>query len=241
MSDPLIPIANSPIFENLRPDQAQQVCNLHLNWARKDKETLLVRAGDRSAPLLTLSRGTAFKYCSLPNGGRQILSLYIAGDTIGLDVLLTGAPAYPVHSASAVIYSTMDKQQAAQLANSASWFRDQAWNALVRERAAAEMALIRLGQCDAEQRVASIILEIYQRLAERKLAANNEFTLELTQLHLADLLGLTAIHLNRVLGRLKAKKLLAISGQRVTILDPGALEFLTPVRFSPIEKSVLTR
>ena len=87
------------------------------------------------------------------------------------------------------------------------------------------MAIIRLGQCDAEQRVASIIVDLYHRLADRGLARDNEFILELTQQHLADLLGLTAVHLNRMLGRLESRGMLLWSGQRVQILDMGALAF----------------
>ena len=218
------------IFKDLRPLEVQTLCDLHLSWMHKDKDTLLIRAGDKAPPLLMLTKGIAFKYYMLPSGGRQILSLYLPGDSIGLDVLLSGAPSYPVRSAGSVTFSTIGQEQAAQLANTATWFRDKALAALAQERAAAEMAIIRLGQCDAEQRVASILVDLYQRFAERGLASNHGFVLELTQQHLADMLGLTAVHLNRTIGRLRARGLLTWTGQHVQILDMGALDFLGVVR-----------
>lgn len=223
------------ILKNLQPVEIQAVCDLHVAWARKDKDTLLVRGEDPARALLTLTKGIAFKYCMIPNGGRQILSLYLPGDTIGLDGLLAGSPSYPVRSAGSVTYSIMGHEKAVHLAREASWFRDKILAVLAGERAAAEMAIIRLGQCDAEQRVASIFVDLYHRLAERGLAQHNEFVLELTQQHLADLLGLTPVHLNRVLGRLRSRGLLAITGQRVQIVDMDALEFHAVLRTAPAE------
>ena len=199
---------------------------LHAIKRRSERDVQLIRAGDAAAPLLTILSGWAFRYSTLPNGRRQILGIFLPGDTIGLDTLLTGAPAYPVQCAGPVIYSIISHSQAALLAAEAPWFQRQALDALARDRAGAEASLTRLGQCSAEERLASVLLELYERLASRGLAGNGTFILELTQQHLADLVGLNAVHLNRVLQRLKARKLLALSGHRVTLLDMGALECL---------------
>ena len=103
----------------------------------------LIQAGDPAASLLTILSGLAFRYSMLPNGRRQILGIYLLGDTIGLDTLLTGAPAFTLAGA------------------------------------------------DVE-----------------------------------------TVHLNRVLQRLKARKLVALAAHRVTLLDMGSLECLA-LRPSP--------
>lgn len=221
-----VPIAGSTLFEGLNPQELTVLCDLHVTRGRKDKDGQLVRAKDAAAPLLTIISGTAFRFTMLPNGGRQILSVYLPGDTIGLDTLVSGAPTYPVQCATAVTYAAVEHQDAVQLTLDASWFRNRALSALAHERATAELAIIRLGQCNAEQRVASFLLEMYYRLAERGRASNGEFTLELTQQHIADILGLTPVHLNRVLGRLRAQKLLTLNAQRVGLPNMSSLEFL---------------
>jgi CRP/FNR family transcriptional regulator len=86
-----------------------------------------------------------------------------------------------------------------------------------------------LGQCSAEERVASAMLEFYNRLAFRGLAANNTFMLDLTQQHLADYVGLTPVHLNRILGRLRARGVISMSGHEVKLLDASALDRLALV------------
>ncbi|GAC1346359.1 MAG: Crp/Fnr family transcriptional regulator [Acetobacteraceae bacterium] len=199
---------------------------LHSVRRRSERDVQLVRQGDPASPLLTILSGWAFRYSMLSNGRRQILSLHLPGDTVGLDTLLTGAPTYPVQSAGAVTYCYIEHERAAAVAQDAPWFRRRALEALAADRATAEAALTRLGQCNAEERVASLFLELYDRLLERGLAANGSFKLELTQQHLADLVGLTAVHLNRVLQRLKGRKLLAMSGHQVTLPDAQSLEFL---------------
>jgi CRP-like cAMP-binding protein len=222
------PLPTSLLFNNLDQDEVAAICELHASRHRSERDAQLVRAGDPAAPLLTIISGWAFRYSLLPNGRRQILSVNLPGDTIGLDTLLTGAPAYPVRSAGAVTYYVIDHVQAAALAREAPWFRRQALEALSRDRAAAEAALTRLGQCNAEERVAAVFLELYERLAERGLASNGVFTLELTQLHLANLVGLTAVHFNRVLKRLVARGLLSLAGHRVTLPTLSLLECLAP-------------
>ena len=226
---PLQPIPESPLFRGLDRGRVTTLQDLHGPQRRAERDTQLIRARDTAAPLITLSRGWAFRYSLLPDGRRQILSFALPGDTIGLGNVLTGAPTYPVQAATAVVYSVVSHERATQLLRQATWFHDRALEALARDRAEAECTLTRLGQCSAEECVASVLLDLYRRLAARGLAANNCFMLDLTQQHLADFVGLTVVHLNRMLGRLRARGLLAMSGHRVTLIDIPGLERLALV------------
>lgn len=222
----LQPIPESPLFRGLDRERVATLQALHGPQRRAERDTQMIRARDPAAPLITISRGWAFRYSLLPDGRRQILSFSLPGDTIGLGTLLTGAPTYPVQAAMAVVYSILSHERATQLLREASWFQDRALAALARERAEAEDAVTRLGQCSAEECVSSVLLEFYRRLARRGLAASNTFMLDLTQQQLADYVGLTVVHLNRVLGRLRSRGFIATSGHRVTLLDVPALERL---------------
>ena len=219
-----------PLFEDLEGDELSSALALHAGQRRCERDTQLIRAGDPRAPLLTMLRGWAFRYTLLQDGRRQILNVVLPGDTVGVDTVLTGVPGLPVQSAGPVSYCLFDRDRAAALADEQPWFRRRAVDALVRERAAAQAAMTRLGQCTAEERIASLLLELYGRLYRRGLANNGTFVLELTQQHLADLIGLTAVHLNRVLQRMRARGLIATTGQRVTLLDVSSLECLAPLR-----------
>jgi len=220
------PLPTSLLYKTADREQANALERLLRIKRRSEKDTLLVRQGDWSAPLVTILSGWVFRYALLSDGRRQILSLHLPGDTVGLDTLLTGAPTYPIQSASVVTYCWTDHRVAAELVVEARWFRRRALEALAADRATAESTLTRLGQCNAEERVASLFLELYDRLVERGLAADGQFKIELTQIHLADLLGLTPVHLNRVLQRFRARKLLVMTGHQVTLPDVRALEYV---------------
>ncbi len=225
----LQPIPESTLFRGLDRERIAHLQGLHGPQRRAERDTQLVAVGDLTPPLITISSGWAFRYSLLPDGRRQILSFELPGDTIGLPNLLTGEPSYPVQAATSVVYCTVRHEDARELAREAAWFRDRMLAALGRRRAEAELTLTRLGQCNAEERVASVLLEFYDRLALRGLAANNTFVLSLTQQHLADYVGLTVVHLNRILGRLRGRGVISMSGHEVKLLDAPALDRLALV------------
>src|SRR4051794_5788348 len=222
----LQPIASSPLFRGLDRPSITMLQQQHSLTRRAERDTQLIQAMDPAAPLVTIVRGWAFRYSVLADGRRQILSFALPGDTIGLDTLLTGASAYAAQTAAPVVYAEMSRDRVMRLLRDVSWFHDRALQALALERTEAERALIRMGQCNAEERVASVLLEFYDRLAGRGLAASNQFMLDFTQQHFADYLGLTVVHLNRTLGRLRSRRLFSLSGHTVTLLDMPGLKRL---------------
>ena len=70
--------------------------------------------------------------------------------------------------------------------------------------------------------MAHLLCELYTRLSVVRSTADFTFTLPLTQAQLGDLLGLSAVHVNRVLQELRGRELISWRGSTVTILDwPG--------------------
>ena len=51
----------------------------------------------------------------------------------------------------------------------------------------------------------------------------DSFALPITQAELADTMGISAVHANRALQSLRAKKLITLKAQEVVILDPERL------------------
>ena len=74
--------------------------------------------------------------------------------------------------------------------------------------------------------MAHFFMELAERLSLVGLATEAEFKCPLTQLVLADALGLTAIHVNRVLRQLREQKLLTVGKGRVHIHDLDKLRKL---------------
>jgi CRP-like cAMP-binding protein len=83
--------------------------------------------------------------------------------------------------------------------------------------------LVDVGRRSAIERVAHCLLELHQRLLLVGLASENEFEYPLTQYDLADALGLSPIHVNRVLRQLRQKDLLTMKSHRAFVHNLAGL------------------
>jgi len=83
--------------------------------------------------------------------------------------------------------------------------------------------MIRLGRQTATERIVHFLLELQHRLQAVKLAAQESFQMPLTQELLADTLGLSVVHVNRVLQQLRRDKLIQMAAGKVTLLQPELL------------------
>ncbi len=219
-----------PHFQDFGDDQLRTVEHLKLGHHRAERDAVLLRAGEESAPLFTLFTGWAFRFRLLPDGRRQLLRILLPGDMVGLETLLGEAPTYSVQTASDVAMCLLDGPRTAQRMITESWLRQRIFALVCRDREALDELLTRIGQCDAEERVTWLLLDLHARLQRRRLATENSFSLALTQQQIADLLGLNVIHLNRVLRRLRGRQLVGITGRKVTLQDIPALQRLAAVQ-----------
>jgi CRP-like cAMP-binding protein len=215
-----------PSFRDFEDDQVPTVEQLKVGHRRAERDSVLLRAGDEDAAIFTLFTGWAFRFRLLPDGRRQILRILLPGDTVGLELLLGELPAYSVQAVSDVAMCLLDAPHTTQRMVSEPWLRHRVFGLICAEREATDELLTRIGQCDAEERVAWLLLDLHARLQRRGQATEQGFSLALTQQHIADLLGLNVIHLNRVLRRLRGRELVAITGHKVTLLDIPALQRL---------------
>jgi CRP-like cAMP-binding protein len=86
--------------------------------------------------------------------------------------------------------------------------------------------LTRLVHKSAYERVAHMLLDLHKRLSSVGMAQGRRFTLPLTQEMLADALGITLVHVNRVLQQLRQQGLIEFSGGVVTLVRPRALALI---------------
>jgi CRP-like cAMP-binding protein len=98
------------------------------------------------------------------------------------------------------------------------------WWATLVDEATLREALVNIGQRRAEERVAHFLCEMFARLAAVGLVADNSFDLPITQQDFGNTLGLSTVHVNRTLQKLRNSNLVAIDRKRVTVLDLAALE-----------------
>ena len=161
----------------------------------------------------------------LADGRRAIVDILVPGDVAGLDNLVWANPIEEISAANRVGYHALDPASARELLKDekaalrlAALFAEGRWRS---DRLAAMLCRL-----DAQARIAALILSIHDRLRRRGLTNTLSFNLPLTQEQIADHLGLTLVHVNRTLRRMREEGLLAVDRQVVMIRDLDGLREL---------------
>jgi CRP-like cAMP-binding protein len=179
----------------------------------------LTQEGQTGHKAFVLQAGWACSYKLLPDGGRQIISFPIAGDIVGLrSVLLRTAD----HSFSALTDAVVSAVEGAHILKCVTEFPRLGaallW-AASRDEAMVVEHLVNIGRRSALERTAHFFMELAERMTLNGNATVTEFACPLSQFVLADALGLTSIHVNRVLRQLRERKLLSLRKSTAVIHD----------------------
>ncbi len=186
----------------------------------------LVQEGQTGHKAFILQAGWACSFKIMRDGSRQIIGFPIPGDCIGLrSVLLRTSD----HSFAALTEATVSGVDASRMMAIFTEFPRLAaailW-AASREEAMVVEHLVNIGRRNALERTANFFLELGERLRLVGMASDTAYACPLNQYVLADALGLSAIHVNRVLRQLRERGLMTLKGGQVVIHDVAALERL---------------
>jgi CRP-like cAMP-binding protein len=183
----------------------------------------LVYEGQRNQSAFILSSGWACSYKLLPSGTRQIVDFQIPGDFLGLrSVLFRTAdhnvePITEIEASEITSHDLLDAfATTPRLATAVLW-------AASRDEAMVVEHLVDLGRRDAAQRMAHFLLELSLRLRLVGMGTADGFACPLSQYLLADALGLSAVHVNRVLRQLREDGLMTFQKGKVVFDDVDRL------------------
>jgi CRP-like cAMP-binding protein len=179
----------------------------------------LVHQGQSDQAAYILSSGWVCSYKIQPDGTRQIVDFQVPGDFLGLrSVLLRTSdhsfePIVTIEAAEVLKKDLLAAfAQTPRLAMAVLW-------AVSRDEAMVVEHLVGIGRRDADARMAHFLLELGSRLALVGIGSKEGYDCPLTQYHLADTLGLSAIHVNRVLRQLREAGVVTFRDGRVSFHD----------------------
>ena len=183
----------------------------------------MIHEGQVNASAYVLAEGWACSFKMLPDGGRQIVDFQVPGDFLGLRSILFHTSDHsieavtPIEASEVLASDILDAfSDAPRLATAVLW-------AASRDEAMVVEHLVNLGRRSAEERMAHFLLELSARLNLVGMGDRTGFDCPLTQYHLADALGLSAVHVNRVLRHLREDGFVTFQKGRVTFDDFGRL------------------
>lgn len=184
----------------------------------------VLRQGDVPAVAHVLLDGHTYRYRLLDDGRRQITAVLVPGEICDLEAVMRGRADYSVGALTKCVLGEIPAEQVADPMALGPEMAQALWRRVLRDEAISREWLVSMGRRNALERVAHLLCELRVRLEDVGLARSEEYDLDFTQVELADILGLSAVHINRVLQQLRRTGLIQLSGGIVNILDLPTLE-----------------
>lgn len=196
----------------------------------------VIRAqGAKVSEVYFLSKGWVSCSMNVLNGRRQIVTVNLPGDLLGVPSLCLTRAAVTFETLTPVVLQVISLDAFAGLFTKLPRLALSMFLVSQQERVLLMERLASVGQTKAIQRLAAFLLHIHERLQQVDASIGLSFELPLTQSDLAEIVGLTFVHVNRSLRELDRRGLIERSGKRVTLVD---LERLRELAGIPIHQFV---
>jgi CRP-like cAMP-binding protein len=208
-------------FLPLGPEEAAGLAALEVQHRPVAAGIELIHERQAGQRAFILQQGWACCYKLLPDGGRQVIDVRMPGDFIGLRSILLRTSDHSSEAVTDVVAEVPAQRMLATFQELPRLGAAILW-AASRDEAMVVEHLVGVGRRDALVRTAHFLVELGLRLRLIGLGTEAGFACPLNQYLLADVLGLTAIHVNRVLRKLRERGLVTFRDGEVVFHDlPG--------------------
>ena len=234
------PLRQQPLFTPMSADEVVFMEQFKTGELTVDPGTTILLEGSSSPQLYTVFSGMGTRYKTLENGRRQVINFLFPGDFIGLQASLMGEMKHSVDASTPMVLCVFKRDDLWNLFKvQPNRGYDLTWIAAVEEHFLGE-TIATLGQRDAPQRIAWAFLRIEKRLRAVGLGSGgsggDSVPLPYRQQDLADALGLSLVHTNKTLARLRDRKIAHWADGTLRILDRAALAGIAMAELDPEEK-----
>lgn len=187
--------------------------------ARRD----LIREGDQPGPLLVILDGWACRYKILPNGARQMLAFLMPGDSCDLHVDLLTEMDHGIQTITPCTVAKIDRPTIETVFEQHPSVMKAMYLAQLIDEETLRAWITSIGRRSSIERVAHLMCELYLRARNIGLGGDMHLVLPLSQIVLADALGMTPVHINRVLKQLRLAGAMTIVRGSLIIVSPQIL------------------
>ncbi len=209
----------------------QTVRHLSLRSRQVPARQDLTCEGDRPENVHLVLSGFACRYKVLPRGKRNITALMVPGDFCDLHVAILDERDHSIATMTPCMVVEIPRATIRDLTENHPRIAHAMWWATLVDEAILREWLISLAGREASRRIAHLFCELLLRLQAVGLAREDGYAIPFTQVDLADMLGLTPVHVNRVLRDLRSTGLIVLAQRRLRIPDVTRLK--TYCEFNP--------
>jgi CRP-like cAMP-binding protein len=179
----------------------------------------LVRDGDPTDHCCLLVTGFAFRHKITGHGARQIISIHMPSEFVDLQNIFLNVSDHSVQTLTESEVAFIPRGVLGDLAMSSPAIGRALWMQTLIDASIFREWVVNVGRRDSRARVAHILCEFSIRLEAKGLASGHRYELPMTQEQLADAVGLTSVHVNRVLKQLGEDGLISRDKRSIVIED----------------------
>lgn len=205
-------------FARLSDDDLRVLDELVTHVRKVEPRTDLIREGEKPSDVHLVIDGFACRYKISPGGKRHIMAYLVPGDFCDLHVFVLNEMDHSVATLSACRIVDISRARILELTERSAIARA-FWVAALVDEATLREWLVNIGSRPAEERTGHLLCELLLRLRAVGLANGDHYELPLTQNDLAETMGLSGVHMNRVLQELRRAGLIELKSKRLVILD----------------------
>jgi CRP-like cAMP-binding protein len=229
LNAPIADLAQLLAPRAVAPERFARAFGLPMRERSIPKQQDLLLPGTEPDVAHLLLAGHACRSRMLRDGRRQITAILIPGDICDPEAILAHPAGYAVNTLTRCVVGEIPLARFASLDHPE--LIATLGHRLRREEAIAREWIVSLGRRVGIERMAHLLCELRWRLASVGLATQDSYELRITQSDFADALGLTPVHVNRMLKGLRNSRLIQLRGGWLTLLDRPRLERLA--QFDP--------
>jgi len=186
----------------------------------------LINTGGNSGTVYLLEHGWVSRTRLIEDGRRQIMMVFLPGDLMGIKSMLLERQPDTIECLTDVRVRTIDQKQLLDLVAQDHAVSVRVMFQLAEDERRLHNWVAALGKGMADERIATLLLDLRGRLLWAGSANGDAFQIPMTQQEIADHLGLTLVHVNRVLRRLREAGIVTVQRGMVKVDEMARLSQL---------------
>jgi CRP-like cAMP-binding protein len=181
----------------------------------------LIREGDRPGLLFVMLKGWACRYKILPNGTRQVMAFLMPGDCCDIPANVLAHMDHSIQTITPAVVATISQADIEKIFDAYPRITKAMYISQLVDEGTLRAWIVSMGRRTSIERVAHLMCELYLRA--RSVDSSEQLVLPITQALLADALGMTPVHINRVIKALREAGAMTLSRGSLQIADPEKL------------------
>jgi CRP-like cAMP-binding protein len=188
------------------------------------------------ASIFILQDGWTITYKIMRGGNRQIIDVNLPGDVLGMRQILFNYDDYRIEPITEIVGQKLPADVILRALGKSPEIAAKVMWATMSDSAFLLERVVSMGRREAPKRVAHFLLELGARLDRIGLATKTGYLCPLAQTDLADILGMSAVHINRVLRDLRERDLLTFRAGQVIFKNHDELQYYAEFEPSYMEQ-----